>query len=191
MSKIDNRLEILIGRYLDGEISPAQEQVLHEELEQNAEARELFEQLQSLDETVRTTIDREVISRGDRPEVMFERAWRQGNSVFWRRIIAAAGGARFTTGLAAGFLLAVLLHFVVVGNGGRQAQPIEPPGRGLNPPAGTTLVSDRGDQWTNPADRPVIRDVDWYIFTDDEGNQWLVEGVQEGVARPIASGPSL
>ena len=191
MDRMDDRLEILIGRYLDGEISPAQEQMLEDELEHNAEARQLFEQLQSLDETVRATVDREVLDRGDRPEAIFERAWRQGNGAFWRHIVASVGAARFTSGLAAGFLLAVLLHFVLAGSGGRVTGPLEPPGRRLTSSATGTVARAEVDGWMNTADQPVVHDVDWYTFTDDEGNQWLVEGVREGVVRPVAYGMDL
>jgi hypothetical protein len=30
----------------------------------------------------------------------------------------------------------------------------------------------------------VIRNVDWYSFTDESGDQWLVEGLRESIVRP-------
>ena len=41
-------LEILIGKYLDGEITPSEQQMLEEALVSEPQARELLEQLQNL-----------------------------------------------------------------------------------------------------------------------------------------------
>ena len=43
MSAADDRLENLIGKLLDGEISPAEQRLLERELEQDGQARELLE----------------------------------------------------------------------------------------------------------------------------------------------------
>jgi anti-sigma factor RsiW len=68
MKKIDGKLEILIGRFLDGEISPAEQKVLENELEHNAQARELLEQMQLLTECSREVMASEVVGRGKGPE---------------------------------------------------------------------------------------------------------------------------
>jgi len=28
--------------------------------------------------------------------------------------------------------------------------------------------------------------VDWYVYTDQAGNQWLLEGTREGIVKPVA-----
>jgi hypothetical protein len=35
-------------------------------------------------------------------------------------------------------------------------------------------------------DGNIFRNVDWYSFTDKQGNQWLIEGLREDVVRPAA-----
>ena len=50
MSMKQEMLEILIGKYLDGEITPSEQQILQKELESNPQAKELLEQLQDLHE---------------------------------------------------------------------------------------------------------------------------------------------
>jgi hypothetical protein len=185
MSATDDRLEILIGKLLDGEISPAEQRILDRELEQDGQAGELLEQLRVLHECGREIVAQEVRQGGADPQDVFERAWRQGKGSAWRRIIRLGGLPRFAVGLAAGFLLGLMLHFVLVG--------------GSEPPIGTggprlvegTPAETRG--WNEGRPMPgrripnqITREVEWYGFTDQAGNQWLIEGYREGVARPAS-----
>jgi len=32
--------------------------------------------------------------------------------------------------------------------------------------------------------RQITREVNWYIYTDRDGNQWLIEGTEEGMVKP-------
>ena len=32
--------------------------------------------------------------------------------------------------------------------------------------------------------RQIQRVVDWYVYTDQDGNQWLIEGTREGMVKP-------
>ena len=50
---------------------------------------------------------------------------------------------------------------------------------------GTTNVElpDLPESSTTPA-KKVIRNVDLYNFTDEQGNQWMLEGLRENVVRP-------
>ena len=188
MSMSDERLEILIGKFLDGEISPAEQQRLEQELDGNSEARALLEQLQTLDESSRAALGFRIAPQVGEAERVFERAWRHHEERSRRRVvgIGTRGRLRFAAGLAAGFLLGLVLHFVLVWTG---PKPHEPAGW---PDGGNRLVHATGQPTgVLPATmrsypRPVIRNVDWYTFTDDAGNQWLVEGVREGTIRPAA-----
>lgn len=185
MSATDDRLEILIGKLLDSEISPAEQRILDRELEQNGQARELLEQLRVLHDCGREIVAQEVHQGGADPRDVFERAWRQSRGSTWRRIARLDGLPRFAAGLAAGFLLGLTLHFVLVG--------------GSEPPIYTggprvvkgTPVETRG--WNEGRPTPgrqipnqITREVEWYGFTDQAGNQWLIEGYREGVARPAS-----
>lgn len=186
MSAKDDRLEILIGRLLDGDLSPSQQQALECELERDGEAKGLLGQLRALHECSAEVLAEEVRDHGADPEVIFERAWQQNKRSFWRRIAGADGHLRFAVGLAAGFLLGVGLHFALV----QDARPAT----GLvteSPVARETPGRAGSQERTIPVVQPgpsmqVIRTVDWYGFTDATGNQWLIEGIQEGVARPVA-----
>jgi hypothetical protein len=180
----DDKLELLIGKLLDGEISSAEKRCLDNELQCNEQARELLAQLQVLNECSRQAVACDILGKGDHPQEVFERAWRSNRGGRWRRIIRADGPWRFAAGLAAGFLLGVLLHFALTW--GDSADPVST----------TQPVADRnltvGGQFdgqirgVQPPTVPVMRNVDWYTFTDQTGNQWLVEGVREGAVMPVA-----
>jgi hypothetical protein len=185
MSAAEDRLEILMGKLLDGEISPAEQRVLDQELERDGRARELLEQLRELHECGREVVKQEVRQGDADPAELFERAWKQSRGPAWRRIVRIGGLPRFAGGLAAGFLLGLALHFVPLRD---SKPPVD-----FNPSRVATGIPDdtgnRGEVWPvlERSGRPqVTREVEWYGFTDQAGNQWLIEGFREGVARPAS-----
>lgn len=200
MSAADDRLEILIGKLLDGEISPAEQRLLERELERDGQARELLEQLQALHECSREVVTHDVLEAGADLGEVFERAWQQNKRSLWRRVVQADGPLRrvpqtlriafgeprFAVGLAAGFLLGLSLHFVLVRGSGPVVETPSPPriaravSPGLDQPSGVAPVFETS------VPREVMRKVDWYGFTDQAGNQWLIEGIREGMVKPAA-----
>ncbi len=181
MSATDDRLEILIGKLLDGEISPGEQCLLDRELKRDGRATELLEQMRVLHECSRQMVAHEVRSGGADPQEVFERAWRQSRGSLWLRVVRLGGLPRFAAGLAAGFILGLILHFVLLG--------------GSKPPVGNTVkspIASAGDQnrvWPvleRPDAPQITREVEWYGFTDQAGNRWLIEGFREGVAKPVS-----
>lgn len=199
MSIADDRLEILMGKLLDGEISPAEQRLLDSELEHNAQAQDLLEQLRTLHECGRNAVAGAVLRQGADPEVVFSRAWQQHRKSFWRRIVGAEGHLhggprawflalgepRFAIGLAAGLILGLGLHLVLVwGARPSAAETLRPVARNMN--VGTD-ERDRTQLAAGPDEAgQITRNVDWYGFTDQDGNRWLVQGVREGAVRPVA-----
>ncbi len=186
MSATDDRLEILIGKFLDGEILPAEQHVLDRELEKDAQARELLEQMRVLRECGREIVERQVRQGGGAPGDVFERAWRQSRGSVRQRIVRIGGLSRLVIGLAAGFFLGLALHSILV-------EGDKPLSGGTNPPQIVKETpanmagwgeSSRGLQPRTPD--PVTREVEWYGFTDQAGNQWLIEGYREGVVHPAS-----
>lgn len=192
MSIADDKLEILIGKLFDGELSPAEQRLLESELEHNSAARELLEQLRTLHECSREAVACEILGPGSDPQEIFSRAWQQSKKSFWRQIVRADGHLRrglqprFALGLAAGFLLGLALHFVL-------ARGPKPP---TDAPARPLIAQDipvERNEWDGfrPTGEAlshgqVTRSVDWYGFTDERGNQWLIEGMREGMVKPAA-----
>jgi hypothetical protein len=200
MSDMLDRMEILIGKSLDGELSPRERRRLEDNLQRDSHARELFEQMRVLHECTCGVVTEEILGRGADPAAVFERAWQQNNRSFWRRVAERISprkgwrfGAqadvhlRFVAGVAAGLLLGLVLNLVSVSptkmSGDVPPWPKKvarnvPPGGGE--PVGIVPVSQAPDPG------PLDREVDWYVYTDRAGNHWLIEGTREGMVKAVA-----
>jgi hypothetical protein len=75
--------------------------------------------------------------------------------------------------------LGLVLHFALVWGDQPAGGPVSP----LAGPGNAPIVEYRTRDVPSYS-RPVMRNVDWYSFTDQTGNQWLVEGVREGAIQP-------
>jgi len=177
-------LEILIGKYLDSEIAPSEQRLLDAELERDPKVKELLEQFQNLHECHAEVIGSEITGTGRTAEDVFERAWLQQSRRPFRFFVERIQRFRFAAGVAAGLILGLVLHFVLATISPRQVDP-----------ASQNLVARDSSDQAEPekADFPtlmtdqdgnVFRNVDWYNFTDKEGNQWLIEGLRENIVRP-------
>ena len=186
MSESDIRLEILIGKHLDGEISPGEQKILERELAADSQARELFEQLRRLHQCSRDVVASEVVEAGAGAEEIFERAWHKNAGFSWRRILRIDGRLRFAVGLAAGFVLGLALHFVLVSGAKPPAEMAGPPRIAKSIPPEIDGSVDVVATMNPQASRQVTREVDWYVFTDQSGNPWLIEGLREGMAKPAS-----
>jgi len=181
MNEINDRLEILIGRLIDGEISPGERQILEREIAANSEAKELLEQLRSLRQMSCQAVAAEV-SGGASADQIFERAWQQSARPSYRRVFRIDGYLRFAVGLAAGLILGLALHFLPIWGSGA---PMQVPGDGLMA-NGSSGVADKPVPVMpvrQGGPRPMTGEVDWYVFTSPTGEQWLVEGVREGLVK--------
>ncbi len=184
MSMTEEMLEILIGKYLDGEITPSEQQMLEAALDNDSNARKLLEHLQDLHERSREVIASEILQKGKAAEEILEQAWRHQAKHPLRRKINAAGWLRFVSGLAAGLVIGLALHATLL----TQSTP-----QGNQTPLNVTA---RNEDYQPDVPRPtlltlplrgarnVTRNVDWYSFTDENGDQWLIEGLRENVVRP-------
>lgn len=179
-------LEILIGKYLDGEITPSEQRMLEAELERDTQAKELLRQLQRLHECSCEAVTSEIMEPGRTAEDVFEQAWRRQSRHLLPLTMRKSGVLRFAAGVAAGLFIGLALHFVLPSASKLQVDPVRPEAVAQN--VDEQADAERPDLptfVTNPADN-VFRNVDWYNFTDKEGNQWLIEGLREDIVRPAA-----
>jgi len=184
MNMKQETLEILIGKYLDGEITPSEQQILQKRLDNDPHARELLEQLQALNERSCEAVATEIIGRGKEAEEIFEQAWQQQAANPLHRILKMDGRLRFAVGLAAGLAIGLILHFVLP----FVSTPRNPdiPANVLAQNAGNQLDTEEltyPQSLIDPAGN-ALRNVDWYSFTDKQGNQWLIEGLRENIVTP-------
>jgi len=186
MNMTQEMLEILIGKYLDGEITPSEQQILQKRLDNNPHAKELLEQFQALNERSCEAVASEIIGRGKEAEEIFEQAWQRQAANPFHRILKMDGRLRFAVGMTAGLAIGLMLHFVLPFASTPQRPPVPTDMLAQN----TDNQIDAGqfplpESLTNPAEN-TLRNVDWYSFTDNQGNQWLIEGLRENNVRPAA-----
>lgn len=177
MNITDDMLEILIGKYIDGEITPSEQGMLDGAMEKDSAVRELLEQLAELHERSAEAIGSEVLDKGKSAEEIIDLAWRGKQR--GRAKIFSSGVLRFAAGLAAGLLIGFVLHVVVSGGSQGRSNEIEP--RVVANNAGNRMKVER---IAPAADRDVTRNVDYFGFTDEDGGQWLLEGLRENMVRP-------
>jgi hypothetical protein len=179
-------LEILIGKYLDSEITPSEQRLLDVELERDPQARELLRQLQGLHELGSEVMASEIDGRGRTAEDVFERAWQQQSKSPLQSIVKLGGHLRFAAGVAAGLILGLVLHFALPSVSQPQVSPAAPEVFAQNTDNQKTIEMPDLPRLEMDLANNVFRNVDWYNFTDKEGNQWLIEGLREDVVRPAA-----
>lgn len=185
MNMTEEMLEILMGKFLDGEITPSEQRMLEAAVEENPQAKELLEQLQQLHERSCEVVASEVLEKGEPAEQVFERAWQQSKHPL-RRVIRVGGHIRFAAGLAAGLVIGLALHFALLARSAPPSMPTQPTMVTQDVPYPSGI--GKSDVLPVPPDqtRNVIRNVDWFNFTDDDGDQWVVEGLRENIVRPAA-----
>ena len=182
----EEMLEILIGKHLDGEITPSEQRLLEAEVDRDSQAKELLAQLQELHERCGEAVGSELLAGGGRPEEIFERAWRQHKRQPIRSILRMRGHIRFAAGLAAGLIIGLALHFVLPVFSPYAGEPPEREFVAKSPEDHVEFeLSGFPESVSVPAGE-VIRNVDWYNFTDSQGNKWLVEGLREDIIKPAA-----
>ena len=176
MSITQQTLEILIGKYIDGEITPAEQDLLDAALEEDSQARELLEQLLQLKQNSRQVLASEVLESGSQADEIFEQAWQQaGHSSV--RLLKAGGFIRFAAGIAAGLIIGLTLHFTILADSDKTLMPPNSVDvANVQSPSIPILPLEKEDN--------VIRNVDWYTFTDESGQEWLIEGLRESIVRP-------
>lgn len=185
-------LEILIGKYLDGEITPSEQRILEEQLNAEPQAEKLLKQFQNLHERCGEVVTSELLEQGKTPEEIFAKAYQQqsGSPIRHltlnpiRRIVKIGGFMRFAAGVAAGLIIGLALHFVMISNQANINERNIPYIVTQNTNNNTNLDIQRASMSQTKNTPGVIRNVDWYNFTDEKGNQWLVEGYRENTVRP-------
>jgi anti-sigma factor RsiW len=186
MSSRDPHIEVLINRYLDGEISAREMEDLRSMVEGDDEARDLFGQMQQLHHACQEAVQTRVLQPGRPVEDLIASAWDGRNSHAWtgraRRIVFSP----FAYGLAAGLLIALCAHLLLTS----LQPPAAIPGVSFRRVAAPMNVGKQGMVTTASADEFSQEDrlpqVNYYSYTDSQGTKWIIEGVSEERVRTVA-----
>jgi anti-sigma factor RsiW len=179
MTMANEMLDILMGKHLDGEITPDEQRLLDQFLAADDAAREEFESFRRLHEQIRSAVG-QALEAGRPMDEIFDAAWRKSsparrvqNRIFGREWALAAAG------LAAGLILGFVIHGMIM-SPSESARPTPTP-IAQNPtdsgplwPSGTTPLATPGEN----------RNVDWYTVTEPSGEQWLLEGYRRQQVMP-------
>jgi len=178
----EEMLEILIGKFLDSEISPAEQRLLDAELQSNPQAQKLFQQWQQLHEQTEQVLTAEVLENGPSPRAIFHRAVTLHERNRWKRRLRPTRWLPTVGSLAAGLLLGIGLFSLIADNSTE---------RDKNPTGYESEIVKGGDkEKQNPEFIPeepgpkliemiepdlANRPVEYYIYTGSDGSRYVVE----------------
>ena len=167
------KLEILISKYIDSEITADEQIELEAELKQNGEAQELLGEMLHMHEM---TSEAFLIEAGQSKS--FEEIYSSAQEQTKPKNIKLSW-LKFSSGLAAGLFVGLFLQF----GSSIQQQP-------ANSPAAANISGQTTRHLQNaiPVQQlirqtdPVIRNVDVYHYTDQYGNQYILTGYRDNVS---------
>ncbi len=193
MNEHNELIELLMGKFLDGEISPSEQRLLDERLASDPDAGALFTQLTRLHETSQAAVQARILDQGRSAADVFAQAWQQAGRKRPLHIIHRVAFSQFASGLAAGLLVAVGL---LLWQYHTPVPPVPVQNNGLKDIAkeNEPLVAEE-PEITVAGDTEVpkkiitpeiLREVDWYTFTDKQGHRYVIEGLRENSVQPAA-----
>lgn len=174
--------ELLIGKFLDSEITPAEKRLLDEELKQNPQARQLLLELQQLHQQTQQVFMREIAEQGQPVEQIIQQALQKQPLMARQQRIRLSPWLHLAANVAAGFVLGFgVYHFFAHSN---TPETIPAPQAPQSP-----VVQ------ANPAPKEIHRvaedlrprlllpgktgRVDYYLYPDPSGSEWLIEAYRD------------
>lgn len=171
----EQMIEVLIGKFIDSEITPAEQQLLDAELSRNPETRRLLEDLQSLRDQAKGMLRQELCGSSDSAAEVFAAAMRSDRSERAQHVKRGRAWGVAAALVAACFIVGTGVNKLFFSEGisgtqeGTGVKSSGEPGGG----EGLVFNGDRKPGF-NPA-KPVDRTIDWYTYTDADGVGWLME----------------
>lgn len=167
--------EILINKFLDSEITPAEQQMLDAELQENPDSQLLLQQLKQLQQQAQEALAIELLENGDTAEKIFKKALAKTrkNKTKKQQYL----WLKTAMHMAAGFILAIgITSAINYSNINRSPAPKMTTGQ----PARTSNIVTRINQPNiRLRKKQPQRHVDWYNYTSPDGTKWLVENYRE------------
>lgn len=181
-----SEIEKLINLYLDDQLSPQQQQPLQQAMQDDPQVARTVEQLKRTDGRIKQA----VASMSDEADDSFEMIYAQSKDslVIEPKLSRRLSPLRFVTGLAAGLVIGLAVQFMMTS--APEVSPVLP----SQPRADAGLLVEAAPKpvlttWDRPqATEPDIHEVDLYYFEDQQGRQWLVEGIRHEMVQQTSSG---
>ncbi len=174
----NEELDNWINLYLDNQLNQAQSELFEQTMADNSEIRQQYEQAMETDRILKKHLYQTKDDHDEHFRVILSQACDCLPDKV--RPESSCGIIRFITGLAAGLLIGVSASFfyehfrsgIHKTNLSNQIVDVKanstfPTQKDVDPVPYTPSVS------------PVVRDIDWYLYTDDEGGQWVFESIRE------------
>lgn len=172
-------LQMLITKFLDGEITSDEGKVLQRYLDKNPDAQKLFQQMEQLNQQSQQSVTDEVLNKGLPFDELFEKAWQRSYNLPADRPMRFYSWLRFGVGLAAGLMIGLAAHFFIFPDS--FSTTTSPPVSTVSSHAGPQVIEGFPNYLGRP---PVIHNVDWYHLTNKAGEQWLIEGCRDELMTP-------
>ena len=172
--------EILMTKYIDGVITDEERQRLDSILDQDPALKETLQQQLELETETKEILTEHIVNRGRSFDAIFEQAWQQQYPPAGVRNLPLYRWVRFATGLAAGLLIGLATHFAISrAPGGMSTLPVSIADNG----DAATMIQEPAMRFRRRGRAPVIHNVDWYHLTNQRGDQWLIEGYRDDIAK--------
>jgi len=178
----NDMIETLISKFIDSEITPAEQRLLDAELMSNPNARELLTRLQQLRVQTCQLLDEQLTGRGASAESLFQKACEQIDSPRQGQRFGLSRFAKLAISLAACLLVALTVWAIVSNQ--TPNDPTQQPEKIMTAKDDTatpeSLEPRFKPRWVReitPTQRQ--RYMDWYIYTDPSGSQYLIESYRD------------
>ncbi|MCK5114904.1 MAG: hypothetical protein KAR11_09105 [Phycisphaerae bacterium] len=191
-------LETLIGKFIDSEITPAEQRLLDEELMDNPQGRLLLQQFQQMHDQTRQLVSQKILPAGDSPETTFSRALATEDRSGSSPNISHSRWGNLAASVAAALLVGLLGYATYLGR--THQSDISPTTNDTDTIADISGISDSStavaiaDAASNPASESPRQPwksnpsgfshlPDVMVYSDPSGSQWLLEVVPENAAQ--------
>ncbi|KPK77116.1 MAG: hypothetical protein AMJ79_04350 [Phycisphaerae bacterium SM23_30] len=175
--------ELLIGKFLDGEITPAEQRLLDAEIQKNPRTKQLLDELQQIHELTEQVIGVELHDRGSSAEEIFHQAAEQTPLPRQHRRFKLTWWQQAAASAAAALLVGLSVYVAISQNETGPLEVRQDENRQdlaqITPGGNPDLINVNPDprNFYNEPLRPAGYDQwsDFYFFQGPDGAQWLIE----------------
>jgi hypothetical protein len=175
-------LQMLITKFLDGEITSDERQVLQTYLDKDPDAQKLLQQMEKFHHQGQQAVIDKVYNKGLPFDEIFDKAWQDSRTFPVNKPTRLYRWANFAAGLAAGLVISLTAYLIF--SNGTSDITISQVANSANGSSSARVTRVASPQLRTLPRRPVVHNVDWYLLTNEDGDKWLVEGRRDDLARP-------